>query len=170
MPVNWLWKNRMGYCIQVQKHTYKAGVDIFGNDILKTETRKFKIDLYAGSNCLAVFCYNFREESDNPEDVNPKTGKRKVIAKYRFCGFWNDRKHMENMLGMHPRDYGGNCYSQENDPDDYMEKLVLNTYFELECKEILRCAKEWTKAGIKIELYYEAPKEVKQRGKHNGKK
>ena len=155
----------MGYCIQVQKHTYKDGVDLLGNDIIKTETRKFKLDIYAGSNCLAVFCYDFYGESDDPNKIDKKTGQRKVVKKYQFCGFWNDRKHMENMLGMHPREYGGNCYSKEHDPDDYMEKLVLNTYFELECKEILRCAKEWTKAGIKIELFYKEPKEVKQNGK-----
>lgn len=166
MPVNWLWKHHMGHLVQVQTHTVDDGVDIFGNKKTKTVVRKFRIDIYSGSNCLAVFTYEFKEESDNPKDVDPKTGKRKIIPKYTFCGFWNDKKHMENMLGMHPKQgYADNCYSQKDNPDDYVEKFYLNTYYKEECKEILSCAQEWAKSGVKIILYYKEPKKDKKGAK-----
>ena len=157
MSVNWLWKHEMGYRIQVQKHTYKSGVDIFGNDVLKTETKKFKIKMYAGSNCLAVFTWEFKEDSVD------ENGKHKMRNMYRMVGFWCDKKHMENMLGLHPKDgYGDNCYSEAENPENYVELLVLNTYYKQECKEILSRAQEFTKAGIKIKLFYKEPKWAKK--------
>ena len=161
MPVNWLWRHHMGHFIKVQKHTVSDGVDVFGNKKTKDTINKFRIDIYAGSNCLAVFTYEFKEK-----EINPETGKEELKSKYSFQGFWNNKRHMENMLGMHPKQgYGDNCYSKKDNPDDYIEKFYLNTYYKQECKEILSCAQEWAKSGVKIILYYKEPKKVKKGAK-----
>lgn len=162
MPVTWSWKRKIGYYTLVQKHTHQTGVDVFGNPTTETITRKFRINIYAG-NCLGVCIYNFKGESNNPEKVNPKTGKPRIVAKYQFCGFWNDRKHLENMLGMHPKEgYSENCYSKAENPNDYMESIHLNTFFNYHMKEFYKVVGAFTKAGIKVTFYYKKPKEEKK--------
>lgn len=165
MPVTWSWKRKIGYYTQVQKHTHKTGVDIFGNETTETITRKFHINIYAG-NCLGVCIWDHKGPTDNPEDIDPKTGKPRIVAKYMFCGFWNDLKHLENMLGLHPKEgYGDNCYSKEHNPDDYIEHIHFNTYFKYHMKEFYKVISAFTKAGIKVSFYYKEPKEDKKHGK-----
>lgn len=163
MPVTWSWKHKMGHYTLIQKHTFKSGeVDLLtGEEKWKTISKKFTINIYCG-NCMGVCIYEFMGETDNPNDIDPKTKKPRIVEKYQFCGFWNDMKHLENMLGMHPKQgYKDNCYSKKHDPDEYVTKFYLNTYYG---NEILQIAKRLAKAGIPVQLYYKEPKEDKKNG------
>ena len=162
MPVKWSWKRKIGYYTLVQKHTHQTGVDIFGNPTTETITNKFRINIYAG-NCLGVCIWDYKGPTDDSNDIDPKTNKPRIVAKYQFCGYWNDLKHLENMLGMHPKHgYGYNCYSKEENPGDYMESIHLNTYFKDHMKEFYKVIGVFTKAGIKVSFYYKEPKEDKK--------
>ena len=165
MPVKWSWKRKIGYYTLVQKHTHQTGVDVFGNPTTETITNKFRINIYAG-NCLGVCIWDYKGPTDNSNDIDPKTDKPRIVAKYQFCGYWKDLKHLENMLGMHPKyGYGYNCYSKEENPGDYMESIHLNTYFKDHMKEFYKVIGVFTKAGIKVSFYYKEPKEDKKNGK-----
>ena len=165
MPVKWSWKHKIGYYTLVQKHTRQIGVDVFGNPTIETTTRKFRINIYAG-NCLGVCIWDFKGPTDNPDDIDPKTGKPRIVAKYQFCGYWNDRTHLENMLGMHPKEgFSDNCYSKKEHPDDYMESIHFNTFFNCHMKDFTKVISAFTKAGIKVSFYYKEPKEDKKNGK-----
>ena len=165
MPVTWSWKRQLGYYTLVQKHTHQTGVDIFGNPTAETTTSKFRINIYAG-NCLGVCIYDFKGETDNSEDIDPKTGRPRIVAKYQFCGYWNDLEHLENMLGLHAKQgYSDNCYSKDRNPDNYMEHIYFNTYFKGHMKEFYKVIGAFTKSGIKVSFYYKEPKEDKKHGK-----
>lgn len=154
MPVTWSWKHKIGSYRLVQKHSFKDG------EVVKETIRKFTINIYEG-NCLGVCIWEFRGESNNPNDIGPKTGKRKIVNKYQFMGFWNDAKHLENMLGMHPKLwYGGNCYSKEHNPDDYLESIQLNTYYP----QAFVIARRFAKQHFRVTLYYKEPKQPKRKG------
>ncbi len=165
MPVTWSWKHKIGYYTLVQKHTYQTGVDVFGNPTTETITRKFRINIYAG-NCLGVCIWDHKGPSENPKDIDPATNKPRIVAKYQFVGFWTNLKHLENMLGLHPKQgYGDNCYSKEHNPDEYMESIHLNTFFNYHMKEFYKVISAFTKSGIKVSFYYKEPKEDKKHGK-----
>ena len=159
MPVTWSWKRKIGYYTLVQKHAYQTVVDVFGNPTTETITRKFRINIYAG-NCLGVCIWDHKGPSENPKDIDPATNKPRIVAKYQFCGFWSNLKHLENMLGLHPKqDHGDNCYSKEHNPDEYMESIHLNTFFNYHMKEFYKVISAFTKSGIKVTFYYKKPKE-----------
>lgn len=166
MPVTWSWKHRIGSYVMVQTHKFESDeIDLLTNQkIVKTEVRKFKINIYRG-NCLGVCIYEFRAPSDHPKDVDKKTGKPKIITKYTFQGFWNDLKHLENMLGLHPKDYGDSCYDKKHNPEDYMESIKFNTYYSYHIKEFFKVVQAFTKQGIKVSFYYKEPREEKKNGK-----
>lgn len=157
MPVRWSWKHKIGQYTLVQKHTVDSGeIDLLTNEP-KTQiiTNKFNINIYEG-NCLGVCLYEYSELSEDPGDIDPKTGKPKVIEKYQFVGYWNDAKHLENMLGMHPKQgYVNSCYSKKDSPSDYIENIRLNMYYK-DCEII---ARRFIKAGFRVTLYYKVPKE-----------
>lgn len=152
MPVRWSWKHKIGQYTLVQKREVDSGeIDLLTNEP-KTRiiTNKFTINIYEG-NCLGICIYDYSELSENPEDTKPK-----VIEKYQFIGYWNDAKHLENMLGMHPKQgYGNNYYSKKDNPSDYIENIRLNMYFK-DCEII---ARRFIKAGFRVTLYYKVPKE-----------
>lgn len=152
MPVRWSWKHKIGQYTLVQKREVDSGeIDLLTNEP-KTRiiTNKFTINIYEG-NCLGICIYDYSELSENPEDTEPK-----VIEKYQFIGYWNDAKHLENMLGMHPKQgYGNNYYSKKDNPSDYIENIRLNMYFK-DCEIITR---RFIKAGFRVTLYYKVPKE-----------
>lgn len=152
MPVRWSWKHKIGQYTLVQKREVDSGeIDLLTNEP-KTRiiTNKFTINIYEG-NCLGICIYDYSELSENPEDTEPK-----VIEKYQFIGYWNDAKHLENMLGMHPKQgYGNNYYSKKDNPSDYIENIRLNMYFK-DCEII---ARRFIKAGFRVTLYYKVPKE-----------
>lgn len=95
---------------------------------------KIKVNVYQG-NCLCVMIHNFK-----------KNGK----ALYEFCGFFNDESHLKKCIGL-SKDYNGEI---KNIYKDEWLKWKLNTYF----KQTLTLAKLLTKAGFKVELYYEEVK------------
>lgn len=167
MPVTWSWKHKIGSYTEVQSHTYETGeIDLLTNQkVVKTEVRKFKINIYSG-NCLGVCIYEFKAPANDPCNVDPKTGKPKIISKYMFCGYWNDIKHLENMLGLRPKDgCDKNCYSKKENPEDYMESIRFNTYYSYHMKEFKKVIEAFTKSGIKVSFYYKEPKEDKKRGR-----
>lgn len=88
---------------------------------------KYKLNVYSG-NCLAVFVYHYTQNGE---------------PYYTMHGFFNDAEHLKRCLGLvkdHDNIYG-----------DEWKKWKLNTYF----KDSLTLAKWLTKAGYKVELYYE---------------
>lgn len=88
---------------------------------------KFKLSVYSG-NCMCVMVYNYKEKGQ----------------KYYIChGFFNDETHLKKCLGL--VDGCENIYKNE------WVKWKLNTYF----RDSLKLAKWLTKAGFKVELYYE---------------
>ena len=96
MPVRWSWKQKMGSYTLVQEHTSDdGGIDLLtGKPTTKTTVNKFKINIYEG-NCLGVCIWDFKGPTDKPDDIDPKTGKPRIVAKYQFCGFWNDFKYFK---------------------------------------------------------------------------
>lgn len=99
------------------------------------EVFNYTLNLY-GSNCLAAIIYDFKDE---------ETGK----DMYQFNSFWNDAQHLKNCLGL-TKGYN-DLYGYE---DNKLELIRLNTYYE---KDALTIAKLFSKAGYKVELYYEKP-------------
>ena len=87
---------------------------------------KYKLSVYSG-NCMCVMVYHYKENGE----------------KYYIChGFFNDEIHLKKCLGL----------VKGHEPIDYeWVKWKLNTYF----KDSLKLANLLTKAGYKVELYYE---------------
>lgn len=96
----------------------------------KTSNSKYKVNIYS-ANCLGALIYEFKS---NGKD------------KYEFWGFWLDKKHLKNCLGL-AKNY--DCIYQ-----DIIIKIKLNTFY----KDCIKIAEYFSKANIKVELYY---KEVK---------
>lgn len=96
--------------------------------------KKINVNAYQG-NCLCVMIHTYKQD-----------GK----AVYDFCGFFNDESHLKKCIGL-AKDYDGkikNIYENE------WLKWKLNTYY----KQSFTLAKYLTKAGYKVELYYEEVK------------
>jgi len=128
MSVNWLWKNELGYM------KYKV------TDTKNNKKATVKVDMYA-ANCLGCYIQNHKKEGT-----------------YTFLGFWNDKQHLRNCLGLSGQ-YKDDMYSKEHNPDQYLVEIGLNTYFHKEAMEIM---KEFEKTKrYKIVLYY---KEIKKKG------
>lgn len=116
MAVNWYWKD-------------KAGQITF-----KSESGKYSYNIYAGSNCMAVILYEYKDKETNKD-------------MYIFQGFWDNLEHLKRCMGIIGKD-------KDNLYQDVI-KLKLNIYY---------LPKEWQKiaelfakhTGAKIELYYKA--------------
>lgn len=141
MSVNWLWKSEKGWYTLVQTHVVKTGeFDLLtGEEKTRTIRRKFKIGLYGG-NCLAACIYRYKE-------VNKETGKKEGY--YNFCGFWDDIERLKKCLDV-KHNHEDNIYSKSVHPDDYIESIHLNVFYP----EMLKVAKLFAEAGIKVILYY----------------
>ena len=152
MSVNWSWKIHLGYYVQVQEHNGKI--------------QKWHINLY-GANCLCAHIWDFKGPSDDPTKIDPKTGERQIVDKYQFCGWWNDREHLENCLGLHAnKGYSDtNIYAKDNKPFAYIEKLCLNTYYLDHIKDIIKpkILEAFAKGGTKVVFYYKKPKKEKSK-------
>lgn len=85
------------------------------------DEKLWKVDLYSG-NCLAVEIWHY------PDNDN----------EYIFQGFWNDEKHLENMLGLN-KQFKDNMY------ENVTEIHLYSSYSK--CWNI---AKRFAKVGIKI--------------------
>lgn len=91
--------------------------------IVNKDDVEFKVNIYCG-NCLGVEIYEF--DGDN----------------YIFQGFWNDEKHLENMLGLNKG--FNNLY-------EYVKEIHLYTKY----KGWEKIARRFVKAKIKVVLEYE---------------
>lgn len=85
------------------------------------DEKLWKVDLYSG-NCLGVEIWHY------PDNDN----------QYIFQGFWNDEKHLENMLGLN-KQFKDNMYK------NVTEIHLYSTYSK--CWNI---AKRFAKVGIKV--------------------
>lgn len=124
MAVNWYWKHKLGTITLVQEH----------NEIKNT----FKLNIYC-ANCLGAIIYEYRDKETHKD-------------MYKFMGFWNNRQHLANCLGL-TRGYKDDIYK---DPCNNYKKIKLNMYYR---KDALTIAELFVKAGHKVELYYKEPKE-----------
>lgn len=97
----------------------------------KTPKGKYKTILYC-ANCLGCEIYHNDKEH------------------YTFQGFWNNKEHLQNILGLTKKYKNNNVYK-----DMGLYKVRLNTFW---LKDTMIIAKEFAKAKIKVELYY---KEIK---------
>lgn len=100
---------------------------------------KYKLTLYTGGNCLAAITHEFRDKETHKN-------------MYTLNSFYGDKDHLKNCLGL-SKDYNTNIY---NDEVNRLVKVKLNTYYK---KDVFMMAELFTKAGHKVELYYEEPKE-----------
>ena len=96
MALNWLWKDKCGEITLVQK------IDAEGNE------QEFPITLYDG-NCYLIMLHEYKE---NGQDM------------YNLFGFFSDKAHMKNCLGLNKKDgYTSNIY---NTPYQRFTKVKLN--------------------------------------------
>lgn len=98
---------------------------------------KYKLTLYCG-NCLAAILYEFKDKETHKN-------------MYQFNSFWGDKDHLKNCLGL-AKGYD-DLYSDETNK---LTKVKLNTYYK---KDAFIIAELFCKAGYKVELYYEEPKD-----------
>lgn len=109
--------------------------DKMGSVQWKTNNNKtLNVDVYAG-NCLCVMTWSYK-----------KDGKEL----YEFCGFFNDESHLKKCIGL-AKDSEGKL---DNMYKEIWGKWKLNTYY----KETFTLAKNLTKAGYKVELFYKEMK------------
>ena len=90
------------------------------------------VNVYRG-NCLCVLLYEYTDENN--------------IEKYCFAGFFNDSEHLKICIGL-KKDCDGKYHNMYK---DIWKKWKLNTFY----KESMQIAPILTKAGFKVELYYE---------------
>lgn len=132
--VTWSWKRKMGE-IDITQHR--------GDDVLTG-----MLNIYRG-NCLFVAIYEFTDDEGN--------------EKYNFYTFANDVDHFKRCLGLVSTkkwSYAENKFVKTKrniykDDADEWTCVRLNTWY----KESLQIAKLLARAGIKVELYYDEPKE-----------
>ena len=55
--------------------------------------------------------------------------------------------------------------TKRKNPDDYMESIHFNTFFNCHMKDFTKLISAFTKADIKVSFYYKEPKEDKKYGK-----
>lgn len=114
----------------------KKGVMYFKQSHPTAGDFKFKVNIY-GANCLGALIYDYKDE-ETKKDM------------YEFFGFWGNLEHLKNCLGL-KKGYN-NIYNDKG--FQVVLKVKLNTYY----KNYLKIAECFSKAGIKVELYY---KEIK---------
>lgn len=124
MAVNWLWKNKCG------EMTLK-----------NTSGNKYTLSLYAGSNCMMVLLYEYKDEVG--DDM------------YTFQGFWSDVDHLKRCMNLKTK----NTYFGGDDENIYKDTVSIKLNIALLPKEwskIVELFAKYTKA--KVSIYY---KEVK---------
>ena len=101
----------------------------------------FKKQMYGGDgcNCLAV--------------LSQKNEKNKWTV---YGEFWNDKEHLERMLGLRKSSYrnGENFYSN-------VKKVRLNTFFDH--KELMKIAMPFINRHTTVEFYYKEIKKPKKK-------
>ncbi len=111
MSVNWNWDDRFGTMYMKQMHEGE-------------EDREVEVSLYNG-NCMMVMLHEFKDK-DSGEDM------------YDFWGFFCDKEHAKNCLGL-ARGHN-NIY---NTPYETVTKIVLN---KKKCRYFKEIVELFTKA------------------------
>lgn len=125
MAVNWRWENKCGELTMHNDRTDK----------------NYKISIYAGSNCMAVLLYEYKDE-ETKKDM------------YQFMGFWDDMDHFKRCMGLKTKDvYLGD---DENIYADAVKLKINVAKAPRECYKIIDVFAKYTKA--KIEVYYKESK------------
>lgn len=139
MSVNWKWEDKIGEVFIEQEK--EKGVK-----------HSFKLDMYTG-NCLAIVLYNYKvKDNDNGN----------MVEKYSLYCWFSDMKHLKNCLGL-SNQYKDNVLTE-------IKKVRLNTYYLNDrVPELLKMAYLFTKANIKVELFYKEPKKDKSHSKRKDK-
>lgn len=138
MAVNWYWKDHLGY----------LKFKIFDNN--GNYKGIMKVDLYQ-ANCLGALIYHYKD----------KETKEKY---YSFQGYWSDRNHLKNILGL-SKEYKNKCIYK----DSHFREIIsinLNTFFTRnrnEIKDMKTISSLFTEAHIKVNFYYKEIKEKKER-------
>ena len=132
--VRWNWNAKFGEMVNVWK---------------SRDGKKYRqtIGIYKG-NCFGVLIQTFYKKDE-------ATNKRSIF--YNFNGYWNNELHLRQCLGL-----------VKNKSNIYEETTLvrLNTFYTrtaFERKELMQIAKDFTKAGIKVSLYYKEPKPEKKK-------
>lgn len=93
------------------------------------------------ANCLAAIIYEWTEEDEETHELQDK---------YQVGGYWNDKDHLRNYLGIGPNNKKDNLYQT-------YKSIKLNSYYT-QAKDILNCFIKAKMPDFKIEVYYEKPK------------
>jgi len=133
--VRWNWNAKFGEMIYNFKN-HQTGKKV-----------RYVVSIYKG-NCLAVLLHTYYKKDED--------GKRKVF--YEFRDYLNNEIQLKSNLGLTK----GNSYNYYEE----VSLVRLNTYYTrtaFERKELMLIAKNFTKAGIKVSLYYKEPKPEKKK-------
>lgn len=123
MSLNWQWADKCGEVTLVQKHP-------------EEEDREFTISLYDG-NCYLIMLHEYEEKGENM---------------YSLFGFFADKEHMKNCLGLNKKKgYGENIYET---PYNKFTKVKLN---KKKCRYFKDIVAAFAQAfdNIDIEIYSE---------------
>ena len=160
MPATWYWRCKLGTATFEVTDLVNQHTDLLtGKTVYETRKRKCHCNLYTGGNCLAVMLWEYKGPSDDPNNIDPKTNKIKIVDRYRFDGFWSDIKHLKNILGLNPKEgHTTNVYNE--DPVSKLVAVKLNIAYHNKA-EIIKAAELFASVGIKATLYYKKPKPTK---------
>ena len=137
MAITWYWNHIIGK----MKYKHDKGYKAFHKQIM------------GGGNCLAILA-NYEE----PHPMNDLKKKGWVV----YGEFWNDIDHLKRCLGLMRPKYKAKWknYEPTNIYED-VEEIKLNTYY----KEYETIARAFTKAKVRVVLYYKEPKPKKGKKK-----
>ena len=99
---------------------------------------KFKIQIRA-SNCMA--CFLHVSKVDNP--TTPE-----LCWRHELVMFYADEQHLKNIMKDYKKDAFNGMFS------GVLKNIKLNIYY----KEMQTLAKYMAKDGLKVQIYYKAPK------------
>lgn len=124
MALHWQWSDKCGEITMLQQ-------------LPNEESKSYTIDLYEG-NAYLIMIHEFTDESGDD--------------RYELFGFFNDKEHMKNCLGLNPKKgYSENIYNTEF---NRFTKLRLDKTKHRRAKEIIT-AFAAAFDEISIELYSE---------------
>lgn len=125
MAVNWYWNNKCGELTMKNSQ----------------QNKKYKINLYAGSNCMMVLLYEYHDEETNKD-------------MYQFQGFWDDIDHLKRCMNVNSK--GIYVGDEDNIYEDAVKLKINIAKAPRECYKIVELFAKYTKA--KVEVYYKEDK------------
>lgn len=112
----------------------KMGEMLVKNDNPNCKNKTWKINMYTGGNCMSVLLYEYKD----------KATKKWMNTLY---GWMDNVKHLKKHVDLY----------------NNVTKMKLNTYYLRAGNELYKMAQVLTEAGIKVELFYKAPKNKKEK-------